>query len=539
MCVCVCVHAQNGRREQGHASSSRLQFVRDGALDVNQGRQFLLWLGEAGASHSVLLREEQGTETTVSFKTFDIETWPSMAVDAERDGRPRLPREHVMALPGLAAIKCKLASARRMASPYHGRGHLESSPTIESRHMPTDDHHTVDGRLRRTDTRRVATSSAQQQDLQQDLQQDVQQDLQQDLLLLPPPSPPSPPVPSPSPPPSLSPLATSEPLTRREAPFAGSTGPARCSRSPSSSSSFSSRDRESGRSWLLRLSALRGVVWGCLSALCVLGSPRAHPTCAPTAKLGAPPVARCGRRWALCLLMLTSSRAAPLPRGGWQPGEQAVPPPDPSPPPVPAAPPSPWVACARGWVARARAAGARGWAAGARGWAAGARGWAIAPVAWLGRRSRCRSGGVALPVLLLLACAALPGTDAARDATVYSVRHVPSPRRELQTVVSDVAGLTTALADASVGRIVLAAGHYSLAAELSVTRSVVLEAAVAGAVVLDAQADASSRRRVMSINPGSSGVVGVVQLIGLNITGGYVDFVCSRLSKPSHRPRTL
>ena len=95
---------------------------------------------------------------------------------------------------------------------------------------------------------------------------------------------------------------------------------------------------------------------------------------------------------------------------------------------------------------------------------------------------------------------------------------VPSHRRELQTAVSTVAGLTSALANTSVAHIVLAPGTYNLIAELSISRSVVLVAAVAGSVVLDAQASSSSPRRVLYINPGS---IGVVQLIGLNITGGY------------------
>jgi len=86
-------------------------------------------------------------------------------------------------------------------------------------------------------------------------------------------------------------------------------------------------------------------------------------------------------------------------------------------------------------------------------------------------------------------------------------------------VVSDSVGLTSTLANPDVGHIVLAPGTYALSAELSITRSVTLEAAAAaGSVVLDAQASSSSDRRVLNINPGSSGVV---QLIGLNITGGY------------------
>ena len=100
---------------------------------------------------------------------------------------------------------------------------------------------------------------------------------------------------------------------------------------------------------------------------------------------------------------------------------------------------------------------------------------------------------------------------------MYSVQLVPSHRRELQTAVSTVAGLTSALANTAVAHIVLNPGTYNLISELSITRSVVLEAAVAGLVVLDAQASSSSGRYVLYINPGW---MGVVQLIGLNITGG-------------------
>jgi hypothetical protein len=82
-------------------------------------------------------------------------------------------------------------------------------------------------------------------------------------------------------------------------------------------------------------------------------------------------------------------------------------------------------------------------------------------------------------------------------------------------VVSTSAGLTSALANPAVGRIVLDPGTYLLTAQLNITRSVILEAAVAGSVVLDA--GRVSGRRVLIINPGS---LGIVQLIGLNITGG-------------------
>ena len=97
-------------------------------------------------------------------------------------------------------------------------------------------------------------------------------------------------------------------------------------------------------------------------------------------------------------------------------------------------------------------------------------------------------------------------------------------RRELQTAVSTtvstVADLTSTLTNPDIGHIVLAPGTYILSAELSVTRSVIIEAAVAGSVVLDAQASEAdgNQRGVLNINPGSSGVV---QINGLNITGGY------------------
>ena len=122
-----------------------------------------------------------------------------------------------------------------------------------------------------------------------------------------------------------------------------------------------------------------------------------------------------------------------------------------------------------------------------------------------------------------LPCTVLPCTKASDIPGLNSVQPVPSHhRRELQTAVSTSAGLLSALANTAVDHIVLAPGTYILSTELSITRSVVLEAAVAGSVVLDAQASSSSQRRVLYINPGS---LGVVQLIGLNITGGYTTNV--------------
>ena len=124
-----------------------------------------------------------------------------------------------------------------------------------------------------------------------------------------------------------------------------------------------------------------------------------------------------------------------------------------------------------------------------------------------------------------LPCTVLPCTKASDIPGLNSVQPVPSHhRRELQTAVSTSAGLLSALANTAVDHIVLAPGTYILSTELSITRSVVLEAAVAGSVVLDAQTSSSriEERRVLYINPGS---LGVVQLIGLNITGGYTTNV--------------
>ena len=84
------------------------------------------------------------------------------------------------------------------------------------------------------------------------------------------------------------------------------------------------------------------------------------------------------------------------------------------------------------------------------------------------------------------------------------------------TLVGTVAGLTSALANTAVGHMVLAPGTYFLNGELSITRSIVIEAMVAASVVLNGR----NAFRMLNVNPGSSGVV---QIIGLNITGGRAD----------------
>ena len=94
--------------------------------------------------------------------------------------------------------------------------------------------------------------------------------------------------------------------------------------------------------------------------------------------------------------------------------------------------------------------------------------------------------------------------------------------RGLQVTVSDVADLLSKVADPSVSRIVVASGHYALTAQLNVKRAVTIEAVVPGSVVLDAQASSSATRRVLSIDPASAS--NVVELIGLNVTGGVVGW---------------
>jgi len=143
--------------------------------------------------------------------------------------------------------------------------------------------------------------------------------------------------------------------------------------------------------------------------------------------------------------------------------------------------------------------------------------------------------GVRGALTLLAWCTMLPCTETSNVPGLNRGLQlaVPSHRRELQTAVSTSAGLTSALADTAVSRIVLASGTYNLIAELSITRSVILEAAAGATVTLNAQASSTSRRRVVNINPGSSGVV---QLIGLGITGGYYDVVRAHVQKfPSPR----
>ena len=86
--------------------------------------------------------------------------------------------------------------------------------------------------------------------------------------------------------------------------------------------------------------------------------------------------------------------------------------------------------------------------------------------------------------------------------------------RQRQSSVRGVAGLTAALANPLLDHILLEAGTYPLISPLLIERSVVLEAAQPGTVVLDGLGVS----RVLSI--GLPGLSPAVELIGLNITRG-------------------
>ena len=126
-------------------------------------------------------------------------------------------------------------------------------------------------------------------------------------------------------------------------------------------------------------------------------------------------------------------------------------------------------------------------------------------------------------LLLLLCCLGLASatitTGASDRSYLLSSYHAHESHRALQATVSDVAGLVSAIDDASISHIVIADGHYALDTGLSVTRSVTIQAARVGAVVLDGHANQISARTVLTVRLASSS--DTVQLLGLNITGGY------------------
>ena len=92
-------------------------------------------------------------------------------------------------------------------------------------------------------------------------------------------------------------------------------------------------------------------------------------------------------------------------------------------------------------------------------------------------------------------------------------------RKLSQVSVSTVAELTAAVGDSAVDKILVAAGTYDFTSDMCsgsavcIDRALTIEAQVPGSVVLDAKGG----RRVFNIQSG-----GTAELIGLNITGGYV-----------------
>ena len=89
-------------------------------------------------------------------------------------------------------------------------------------------------------------------------------------------------------------------------------------------------------------------------------------------------------------------------------------------------------------------------------------------------------------------------------------------------VVATEDALIGALANASISRILISPGHYELSASLHVDRSVIVEAlGLPGSVVLDAGANSSNTRRVLSIYP--TDPQEMISLSGLHVIGGYVD----------------
>ena len=93
--------------------------------------------------------------------------------------------------------------------------------------------------------------------------------------------------------------------------------------------------------------------------------------------------------------------------------------------------------------------------------------------------------------------------------------------RHLNEVSASTVGeFTAAVGNSAVDKILLAAGTYELTSDMgeftysavSIDRTLTIEAEVPGAVVLNAMGG----RRVFVINGGTA------ELIGLNITGGYV-----------------
>ena len=127
------------------------------------------------------------------------------------------------------------------------------------------------------------------------------------------------------------------------------------------------------------------------------------------------------------------------------------------------------------------------------------------------RKSRRRVTKQHWMLLLLALVAASNATHTTRTHDVQHGRQVQAATSS--RTVSSTTELEAAIVDSSLGRIVLLEGSYLLSSQLQINRDVIIEAEVPGTVVLDGQGST----RVMQISSGT------VELIGLNITGGYAS----------------
>ena len=92
-------------------------FVDDnGSLTIEKGRLFLIWLAKAGEEERVI-KDSHGKERKVSRETFDQATkWLKMVADKQlsEKGVNRLPKGHIMTMPGVKESDTSLACAERM-----------------------------------------------------------------------------------------------------------------------------------------------------------------------------------------------------------------------------------------------------------------------------------------------------------------------------------------------------------------------------------------------------------------------------------------
>ena len=109
-------------------------------------------------------------------------------------------------------------------------------------------------------------------------------------------------------------------------------------------------------------------------------------------------------------------------------------------------------------------------------------------------------------------------------------------------LVTSVDGLTSALEDATVARIMLAPGRYDFARSMSgcnyqgtplsavcITRSVTIAAQAMGTAVLNAHGSESSPRLVLTVDCTAC----QVELVGLNLTGGFNNGFYNQQVRPA------